>query len=667
MIYLIRIICVVLLWLVSDAVAGSTVSVSLDTLDGPNVHATKVTTEYRLDKRANAMQITAETLQVADQHWRKPTLVCASMLITQTGVMECSSGMMQDSRGQIPIAFSLDLSQKRLQLILKPDQNEIWQVDAQSKNGFWKAAATLQNAKLMRAQSLMTSKKDALAINAGLVNGHVIALGDGNGISTVNADIKLSGLAFANADGSHAGEKVDLKMTFSVTKQSIGFAWQFQGNWQGGEIFWQPVYVSDGGIAMTANGHMDDHALSIEHANLQYDQIGNVNFSAAISLPDQQLQTLNLDAQGLHLSQAYLKVLKPILGQSLLGDLELAGRADIQCTFKQGALAAFDMRLNEVDIADKKNRFAFYKVNAHVPWTLTQATEAKVQYQSAQLLAMSLGSASLQAKLDGYSLLASQWNIPILDGALTLNDVSAAYLNQQWYGHLSANISPISMPEFSHAVGWPSMEGQVAAKIPLLTLNAGSLTMDGDMEFKVFDGSMRVSQLNMHDVFGLAPQLQAHIAMRSLDLGLLTRTFSFGAMSGRVDGDVNGLLLSKWQPVKFDAKVQSSEGSYPKKISQRAVENISALGGAGAAAAIQRSFLRFFKEFNYAKIGLSCRLENGICKMDGVESAQSGYVIVKGSGIPSITVMGYNQTVGWDELLGRLKRVIQGNTQAVIQ
>jgi hypothetical protein len=118
--------------------------------------------------------------------------------------------------------------------------------------------------------------------------------------------------------------------------------------------------------------------------------------------------------------------------------------------------------------------------------------------------------------------------------------------------------------------------------------------------------------------------------------------------------------------VQFEARLQSSAGNYSKKISQRAVENISALGGAGAAAAIQRSFLRFFKQFNYKNIGLSCKLHHDICHMGGIEATPQGYIIVKGSGIPSITVMGYNQSVAWSDLLARIKRVTDGNSKAVI-
>ena len=175
-----------------------------------------------------------------------------------------------------------------------------------------------------------------------------------------------------------------------------------------------------------------------------------------------------------------------------------------------------------------------------------------------------------------------------------------------------------------------------------------------------------MTNLTMQNPLGITPILNADIALRNLDLGSLTRTFSFGAIEGKLDGDIDDLQLQNWKPVKFDAVVQSSPGKYPKKISQRAVENISALGGAGAAA-IQRSFLQFFKQFNYEKMGLSCKLRNDVCEMNGIASTQGGYVIVKGSGIPAITVLGYNHTVGWSELLARIKRVTDGNSKAIVK
>jgi hypothetical protein len=217
------------------------------------------------------------------------------------------------------------------------------------------------------------------------------------------------------------------------------------------------------------------------------------------------------------------------------------------------------------------------------------------------------------------------------------------------------------MQQFTAALGLPVMHGTLSAAIPTVSYEKSTVKMDGALLFNVFDGTILVQRLVLENPFGRVPTLKADVEMRKLDLDLLTRTFSFGNITGRIDADVKGLELVNWQPVRFDARVVSSPGDYRKRISQAAVQNISALGGAGAAAAIQRSFLRFFEQFGYSAIGLSCKLELGVCQMGGVEDVPQGYVIVKGGGIPSINVLGYNRNVGWQELVERLKRVTQGN------
>jgi hypothetical protein len=176
-----------------------------------------------------------------------------------------------------------------------------------------------------------------------------------------------------------------------------------------------------------------------------------------------------------------------------------------------------------------------------------------------------------------------------------------------------------------------------------------------------------MDHLKIDDPLGVVPRLNADLLMRNLDLGELTRTFSFGNIEGRLDGDVKNMVLENWKPVDLDVSIQTSNGPQLKKISQRAVENIAALGGGGAAAALQRTFLRFFKEFNYDKIGLSCKLRQGICEMGGVESTATGYIIVKGKGIPSVNVNGFTQRVSLEDLLGRIKRITDSNTKMIVK
>jgi hypothetical protein len=211
------------------------------------------------------------------------------------------------------------------------------------------------------------------------------------------------------------------------------------------------------------------------------------------------------------------------------------------------------------------------------------------------------------------------------------------------------------------------MHGQLSATIPKVSYDRSTLKVDGALIFDIFDGELKISNLNLLEPLGASPHLTGDIEMREIDLELLTRAFSFGNVTGRVDARVNDLELINWEPVKFDAMIESSPGKYPKRISQAAVGHISALGGAGASAAIQLSFLRIFKTFGYSKIGLSCRLRNGVCEMNGIEPVNGGFVIVKGGGVPELNVFGYNRNVNWNELLSRIKKITKGEVKAVVK
>jgi hypothetical protein len=53
--------------------------------------------------------------------------------------------------------------------------------------------------------------------------------------------------------------------------------------------------------------------------------------------------------------------------------------------------------------------------------------------------------------------------------------------------------------------------------------------------------------------------------------------------------------------------------------------------------------------------------------MGGIGDVPGGYVIIKGGGIPSLSVMGYNRAVDWKVLVERLQRVIQENVRMIVQ
>lgn len=478
--------------------------------------------------------------------------------------------------------------------------------------------------------------------------------------------LHLKNMRFSDTSGLHAAENVEASIDFSLSQQAEKLDWKTQLNWSKGEVFWQPYFV-EGGHKLKAQGSFGEGLLSISQANIMIQNVGELHVDGVINVQQKKIEALNADFPNINLAAAYPLLFKPALEKTAFNHAQIDGQAVLKFRVKDQSLISSSMQLKDVNIVDHHGKFAFYHLNANIPWSYDAPQQVDLSYQNGMLLNMPLGATKITAEVNRYAVTAPNIHLPILDGALNLSDISAARIGSKWYWHLRAALAPISMVDLSEALKLPRMSGQASAEIPLVTYNDGLLSNDGKLVLNVFSGTATVDHLVLQNPLGTTPKLFADITMRNLDLGELTRTFSFGAIEGKLDGDIANLEMQNWKPVAFDAEVKSSPGKYPKKISQRAVENISALGGAGAAAAIQRSVLRFFEEFNYATLGLSCQLRDDVCKMAGVESTAHGYIIVKGSGIPAITVMGYNQTVGWADLLSRIKRVIEGNTKAVIK
>jgi hypothetical protein len=127
--------------------------------------------------------------------------------------------------------------------------------------------------------------------------------------------------------------------------------------------------------------------------------------------------------------------------------------------------------------------------------------------------------------------------------------------------------------------------------------------------------------------------------------------------------------MEAWRPVAFDASFATPAGDTSRhRISQKAVDNISSIGGGGVGGVLSRSMLRFFDDFPYDKLGISCRLENGTCEMGGVASAANGYYIVKGRFLPPrLDVIGFADRVNWSSLIAQLVAVTRRQSDAVTQ
>lgn len=480
-------------------------------------------------------------------------------------------------------------------------------------------------------------------------------------------DLLFDGAQFSDAEGLHAGENLFGDMQFTAQHTQGTWQWDGQLSWDKGEVYWQPFYFGKAGNVFKAKGTLSTDLVTVKDASLAVTDVGEINAQAQINTKTKVLEDVKVSAQDVDFNGLYTLILKPKLEKSAFGNLDVSGKASWQFEMKALQPTSFELNLVDANIQDQNGKFAFSHMNAHIPWDYDIQKNISLGYENGYLLDLPLGKTDLNAVVNRYSVTAPELVLPVLDGALNFKEVSAAWLGENWFWHLRLDLLPISLSQFSAALGWPEMDGKISGQIPLVTYASKQLNMDGAMTFNMFGGTVGMNNLRIDDPLGVVTRMYADLTVRKLDLGELTRTYSFGDIKGKLDGDVKHLVLENWKPVYFDAALNTSEDEQVKKVSQRAVENIAALGGAGTAAALQRTFLRFFDEFNYEKIGISCKLRRDVCEMGGVESTPQGYIIVKGSGIPAVNVNGYTKYVSLIDLLARIKRITDANSKVVVE
>lgn len=386
---------------------------------------------------------------------------------------------------------------------------------------------------------------------------------------------------------------------------------------------------------------------------------------------DGTLADLDLSLALGELATARDRYLSGYLAPAGFADLVLAGEARARVVLAGGELTSLSLGLQRLAAIDPRQRFTLAGLHGDLRWTAGEAPQAgNLAWDSAALFGIGLGHADLQFRSAGGQLrLAEPVAVPVLEGRIRLDQLrwQPPGAGQGARFQLGATLEALDLGSLSQRLGWPPFTGTLGGRIPSARYENNVLTLDGGLAMEAFGGTVSLSELVMERPFGVAPTLSAEVAIDDVDMEPMTAAFGFGSITGRMDGRITGLRMVDWSPVAFDAWLGSDEEAPGKRrISQRAVEDISKVGGGGGLmGGLQAQALRLFDDFRYARLGLGCRLRDNVCTMSGVGSAGDGYTIVEGAGLPRIQVVGFRRRVDWPTLVARLQAATEGQTPVI--
>ncbi len=658
---LIRAAAVACLSLIPVGVVAERLQLELGRLDHPALALVGVRAE--LGAEGAPASISVERLVVGAREWHNVRVRCGRLLLSDNRV-RCQAGSLRlpgwfdDAR----LDFDFDPGQRAGTVTIGIDRGASFEIVLSPTGDLDVSFATLPVAWLRERLEPLPSWE--AWHSHGQLDGRARYRA---GSREWSMSGRLTEGAFASPDGMHAGEALELAMRVTIRPDGRDQSWSGELSWDQGEAYLHPVYLT-AGARLSATGRLRADRLDIARATLEIEGVRVIEGSAEIDLDPVRIERAALAVADADLSVIGPRFIAPLVAPARTGTLRFEGAVSAGMQVAHGELVHIDLALAEVGFALDDGGLGFGPLNGAVPWSRDRKTAAWLSVGGGHWEKLHFGVFELEARLTGSGVEVDRVAIPVLDGRLVLDALALERKQEGWAGRGAAVIEPISMNLLSAAVGLPPMSGVLSASMPGLHVLPGEISLEGALVVSVFDGYLQATNLHAIDPLGVASRISVDVEARNLDLAQLTEAFSFGSVSGFLDADVLGLELVRWRPVRFSASVRSSPGSYPRRISQRAVQNIGALGGGGAAAAIQRGFLGFFDSFGYRRIGLSCVLSGGVCRMDGIEPGPGdGFVIVRGGGVPALNVIGYNRRVDWNELLDRLQRVIESNTGPVIE
>lgn len=477
----------------------------------------------------------------------------------------------------------------------------------------------------------------------------------------ITAELVTAPLNYNEPTGRYATDKLSAHLL--AHWDSNARHWELTADSHSGQIYVEPVFLDFSALPLHAeiSARASKEGWQLERLLAQQGKSSTITASGLVT-QDFKPKTLDLSIETSDLAPLIVADVQPFLIGTRLEGLTASGSLHANLTLNEQKPSALQAELANVALDAGKLGLSLKDLSGHLHWSQTEAPASSLNWREGATAKIPLGPSQISFRVQAQDFeLLSPWRQPFLEGALRVERLALRGIGSpDLRADFSGALEPIKLTALCQALGWPEFNGTLGGNLPGLSIRNDVWSVQGALEAQAFDGSIRLENLKAIEPFGVLPRVTADLHLKRLDLESLTGAFSFGRITGRVDGDVEGLRLLAWKPVAFKGRIFSTPGDdTSRRISQRAIDNISSIGG-GPTGILSRGFLSLFKDFAYDRIGISCVLQDGRCQMDGIESARStdgqeGYYLVKGRLLPRIDVVGYAHSVSWNTLIEQIK------------
>jgi hypothetical protein len=222
----------------------------------------------------------------------------------------------------------------------------------------------------------------------------------------------------------------------------------------------------------------------------------------------------------------------------------------------------------------------------------------------------------------------------------------------------SAEVKRLKLDDLTQALDWPRLIGTLSGSIPEVQATEQLLRTRGEIQAELFGGKIAVNKLEVGDPFSSLASIKFDARAENLHMEQMTQAFSFGRISGILEGTLENLVLINGQAAEFRAEFHSVDRGGEQRISVEALDKITVLSSGEDAGALYGGLARLFDSFRYSKLGFRATLKNDRLTLAGIESRAGQEMLVVGSLLPpTVNVVSHTQNIAFSELMRRLERV----------